>query len=304
MSARIARGLRRLVRAGRCAWKRASGQPLHIHVEGRWRIGDEILALPFYDLLSQQFPTARITASVNHPEFLAGRPRVIIDGTRSKFECDRYIFLCEDLRGAPRLESLCRRHGVPFSPVEPRLNLPGPDPRRDDPRRIAYSTGAGWTCKQWPAEHMRELLTKLQAAHPDAEFVELGKECPGVGVGLDLRDQLSLEEAARTLRDCSLYIGPDSGLVHLALAVGTPAVGVYGPVLPAKAFGAREQLLAVISPEPCQGCWTDSRMREPGACPLGHSSASPIDYPCMNTISPDAVFDRIEESGVLDEADR
>jgi ADP-heptose:LPS heptosyltransferase len=300
---RALRVLRRIARAIRYHLKRLTGRRVLIHVENRWRIGDEILAIPFYELLHRQFPTARISVSVNYPEFLAGQSDCVVDTGRTEFDCDRYIFLSEDMPGTTRLESLCRRHGVSFSPLEPQVRVPVPDtPVSVVQPCIAYSVGAGWVCRQWPPEHMRRLLTHLQAAHPKATFVELGKDCPGVGTGEDMRDKLDLSESARILKACCVFIGPDSGLIHLALAVGTPVVGLYGPVKPAEAFGPRERLAAVVSPEPCHGCWTDRRMSESGVCALGIDGHSAADYPCMQMLTPDAVFRQIEAAGVLKDA--
>ncbi|MDA0321326.1 MAG: glycosyltransferase family 9 protein [Verrucomicrobia bacterium] len=301
VSARIRRASRRLLRDLRYGAKRLAQRPVHIHIENRWRIGDEILAIPFYELLHRQFPSARISVGVNHPELLADQSHVTIETDRTEFDCDRYIFLSEDHPGAgSRTESLCLRHGVPFTHLEPRLRIPAMDPSIPSGQpRFAYSIGAGWVCKQWPTEHMRDLLTRLRTAYPRAAFIELGKDCDPVGIGEDMRDKLTLMESALALHGCDLYIGPDSGLVHLALAVGTPAVGLYGPVKPVAAFGPREGLVAVLSPEPCQGCWTDRRMREPGKCALGIDGNSPQDYPCMTTITPETVFEQIEAAGLL-----
>ncbi len=300
ISARIRRASRRLLRDLRYGAKRLTGRPVHIHIENRWRIGDEVLAIPFYELLHQRFPSARISVGVNHPELLAGQLHVTIEADRTEFDCDRYIFLCEDVRSVARLEALCLAHRVPFTELEPRLRLTGAElPAPAGRPRVVYSVGAGWVCKQWPVEHMRDLLNRIREGYPEAAFIELGKDCDGVGTGQDMRNQLTLVECAAILQHSDLYIGPDSGLVHLALASGIAAVGLYGPVNPALAFGPRERLVALVSPEPCQGCWTDRRMREPGRCALGLDGTSPQDYPCMTTITPQTVFEQIEAAGLL-----
>jgi ADP-heptose:LPS heptosyltransferase len=46
---------------------------------------------------------------------------------------------------------------------------------------------------------------------------------------LDLVGMLSLPEAAAVLRRSALFIGNDSGLMHLAAAAGAPTVGLFGP---------------------------------------------------------------------------
>ena len=64
-----------------------------------------------------------------------------------------------------------------------------------------------------PGATEHALAAPLVAALPDA---------------IDLRGMLSLSEAVACLERCSLYVGNDSGLMHLAAAAGVPTVGVRG----------------------------------------------------------------------------
>jgi len=65
-----------------------------------------------------------------------------------------------------------------------------------------------------PGEHERRLAEPVLAALPDA---------------IDLCGRLNLSEAAACLARCSLFIGNDSGLMHIAAAAGTPTLGLFGP---------------------------------------------------------------------------
>jgi len=274
----------------------AAEQPAHIHVENHWRLGDEIMALPFYQLLQRQYPNASITVGVNHPELVSGLDGISAREDCGEFDCDLYVFARDDARNQPRLRHLCDLFGVRYEAREPALlaDLP-PCPVgtiRGD-RLVAYSCGAGWPCKGCATATMVELMQTVLETFPNTHVVEVGKECPKAGVGENFVDRLSIGETASLLAASSLYIGPDSGLVHLALAVKTPAIGLYGPVRPGRAFGIRERLHAVTSPIDCQGCWTDGRMRTPGVCPLGITSDSPSDYPCAKALTRDIVWQRI-----------
>ena len=106
---------------------------------------------------------------------------------------------------------------------------------------LALGPSANWPAKQWPAEHFATLaqllladpafeggrVLVLAAAHereqiapvlraiPEAQRIEL------IGASLAL--------AAACLQRATLYIGNDSGLMHLAAAVGTPTLGLFGP---------------------------------------------------------------------------
>jgi ADP-heptose:LPS heptosyltransferase len=65
-----------------------------------------------------------------------------------------------------------------------------------------------------PGEQERAIAAPLLNALPDA---------------VDLVGRLSVPEAAACLARSSLFIGNDSGLMHLAAAAGTPTIGLFGP---------------------------------------------------------------------------
>lgn len=294
--------LRRIGRRARYIVKRLAKRKVLIHIENRWRLGDEIMAIPFYELVRERYPGAAITVSVSYPELIRGLPGIEINNTPSEFDCDLFIHARPGERAVPRLESLCRRHRIPYRELQPHLppavvGLASPGRYR---RCVAFSTGAGWPCKSWSTRRFRELATHISAARPGVRFVEVGRACPSAGVGEDLIDRLGIADVARVLSECALYVGPDSGLVHLAMAVNTPAVGLFGPVIPTLAFGHRPLLCAVESPATCRGCWTEGRMREPGVCPLGISDHDPDAYPCMRHLTSDWVYARMETSGLLE----
>ncbi len=299
---RAAAAVRRRVRPLRRLAKQLARRPLHVHIENRWRLGDEILAIPFYQLVHEHYPDASLTVAVNYPELLCGNPHVQVRTDVGEFACDRYLFAKDDARDVPRLQHLCRLHHIPYRAVEPEVVAPPacalPEPLPRAALRIACSCGAGWACKSLPAAFLRALCAGISRQPPSVGFVEVGQGCPVAGVGVCYVDRLSVAATAHVLASCNLYIGPDSGLAHLAMAVGTPALVCYGPVTPHRAFGPRRLLHPVLSPAACQGCWTDGRMQAPGTCPLGTGSPAPEDYACMRAFDIESVLRRLLASGL------
>ena len=137
--------------------------------------------------------------------------------------------------------------------------------------------------KRWPPQHYARLIGELSRAYavpivlvegPDEAGVaheiqlHLPKDAAAVTV-LPLRGPLG--EAAAVLERATLYVGSDSGLAHLAAAVGTPTVTLFGPADPDRVspFGQRD--LVVQAPTNCGPCflypWTTPypkiRCREP-----------------------------------------
>ena len=64
---------------------------------------------------------------------------------------------------------------------------------------------------------------------------------------IDLTGRLSLPEAAAVLRRAALFVGNDSGLMHLAAAAGAPTLGLFGPTNAAEYGPAGSRARAVLA---------------------------------------------------------
>ncbi len=100
---------------------------------------------------------------------------------------------------------------------------------------VALAPGAGLPRRQWPAARLAEVGRRL-AAHSGLrplvlggpEDHQLGAEvAAGIGpAAVDLTGWASLRETVALVRRCQLFVGNDSGPMHLAAAAGTPVVAV------------------------------------------------------------------------------
>jgi ADP-heptose:LPS heptosyltransferase len=119
------------------------------------------------------------------------------------------------------------------------------DVRHDARLLVAIHPGAGAAVKLWPAERWSALadavarrrnaaivITGSDAERPLIEAIAQHMRRPT----LDLSGQTSLGELAALFGLCDLVLGVDSGPMHLAVAMDTPTVHLFGPVSPA-AFG-------------------------------------------------------------------
>jgi hypothetical protein len=99
-------------------------------------------------------------------------------------------------------------------------------------------------------------------------------------------DRLTLRDTAEFIAGAGALVGNDSGLSHIAAAVGTPTVMIFGPTSD-RALGRFPPNVRVLRRgSPCEPCWFDSRFR---AC------AGRID--CLAEVSVDAVTDLLSEIG-------
>ncbi len=108
---------------------------------------------------------------------------------------------------------------------------------------VAFSPAANWDKKMWPLSYFVELaalLGKNKNLFPSIKFVIFGapsqrSELQPLFEGLkaeqiiDLIGKISLLEVAACLKQCKVFIGNDSGLMHLAATLGIPTVGLFGP---------------------------------------------------------------------------
>lgn len=116
------------------------------------------------------------------------------------------------------------------------------------PPYIGLGPTANWSGKLWPAERFVELFRAVQdQALPGARPVvfagpgaaERAMAAPVLAAlpdAIDLTGRLSLPEASACLSRCALFVGNDSGLMHLAAAAGAPTLGLFGPT-PAAEYG-------------------------------------------------------------------
>jgi lipopolysaccharide heptosyltransferase I len=102
---------------------------------------------------------------------------------------------------------------------------------------VALCPGARRPNKRWPVHHFRTLADRLSGDTGARALVVWGPGerdlARGIATGLWSRPVLApptdLDELGALLRRCSVLIAGDTGPLHLAAAVGTPAVGLFGP---------------------------------------------------------------------------
>lgn len=148
---------------------------------------------------------------------------------------------------------------------------------------IAIHPGSGAPVKRWRAEAWAELagvLVRQRGAQivftgstGEAELIRSVQDALPPGLlprPVSLAGQTDLGSLAALYRRCRLVIGPDSGPLHLAVAVGAPTIHLYGPV-DRRAFGpwgspARHRV--VTSNWACIPCnrldWPEDRLHEHG----------------------------------------
>jgi ADP-heptose:LPS heptosyltransferase len=170
-------------------------------------------------------------------------------------------------------------------------------------RPIGIHVSAGRAIKQWPetrfrevAEHLvrdRNAAIVLTGAAGDRAQVDIVRAALPSARVLDLSDGVNVLTAAAVLERINLLVTGDTGPMHLAYAVGTPVVAVFGPSDPVRYAprGLHDRVVRVDLP--CSPC---NRIRVPPARCTGHTPD------CLAGVEVSAVLRAIDD--VLEEVER
>jgi heptosyltransferase-2 len=158
---------------------------------------------------------------------------------------------------------------------------------------VGFSPGAvGSLLKRWYPERFAELAVRVREAYQAKVLLfgasaekELGDEIcrrasvPGV---VNLAGQTSLHDAISLIGLCGLFVTNDSGLMHVAAALGIPLVAIFGPTEPRRtAPWSTKHVLVQDEDVDCYGC----KMRD---CKHEHK--------CMDLITVERVFHGVERA--------
>lgn len=131
-------------------------------------------------------------------------------------------------------------------------------------RVVAVHAGGTWPSKRWPAGHFRRLTGIIgKQFGADALFLagpgedELASEAAGkAGEGAHILPSRGIRETASVMRACDAVIANDGGIMHLAVALGLPTVGIFGPTDPEIWFPyeGKGPFTVVNAGKPCSPC--------------------------------------------------
>lgn len=156
---------------------------------------------------------------------------------------------------------------------------------------ISVRASSRWVTKNWPASYIAELCDRLAkelnirvvltGAKSDAEFanyiLRLTKSKPVVAVG-----KTNIMSLACLIRRFKVYLSPDSAPMHIASAMKTPFVALFGPTDPARHVVPSENVVVLCksSDLKCSPCYSPTCNKK---------------YKCMKKITVDEVFEVIKK---------
>jgi heptosyltransferase II len=232
---------------------------------------------------------------------LAGIPsRIGFTSSAGRWLYTKRVPYRDDLHHAARLLMLARPNGREPLPEELRPTLaPGNAERsavnallaqhavQPGQALVALAPGSVWATKRWP--YYPE-LARLLASRARLVVIGSGADAPFAQAilaaepsAIDATGRLSLLASAELIGRCGVVVTNDSAPLHLASAMGTPTVAIFGPTVPGFGFGPLSPRASVVGRDtlPCRPC----DRHGPQRCPLGH-------HRCMRDILPALVAER------------
>jgi ADP-heptose:LPS heptosyltransferase len=158
---------------------------------------------------------------------------------------------------------------------------------------IGFNAGPSWPVRTWDASKWQRLVNKIHSEY-NAIIIQFGDDR---GDGSSEYDHLAGvhsvvrpvkgEEGVALIAICDLIITIDSGPVHVAGTVGTPVIGLFGPVNPAFRLPPDSPALGLVSDVPCLFCHHKA--------PLGHwFNGCPNNIACMKKLDDQTVFEAMK----------
>lgn len=155
---------------------------------------------------------------------------------------------------------------------------------------IQPGTSPAMRWKQWPVDRYRELIRLLISEQPEIKIVLFGSPAEAainreLAFGVEKNvivaaGKTSIKQVAALIEQCDLLICNDSGLMHAAVAVGTPVVAIYGPT-DVNRTAPLGQIHSIIRHElPCSPCFKLEGDEQVRTCPH---------HDCLMTITPGEV---------------
>jgi heptosyltransferase II len=270
----------------------------HAGLSGRERLAQEVRAQKFDValLLQNAFDAAWLAWRAGIPERVGyardGRSLLltkrILVPKRGEIPPHEQFYYLELLRRAGWIDSLASESFVRLAITEDQrqraeqtLSAAG---TRRNASRIALGAGASYgSAKCWPPERFADFVNRFRL-HTDADVILFGAAseqtvsdaiAAGIkGSSVSLVGKTAIADLPALLSQCQLFVGNDSGAMHVAAAVGLPVLAIFGPTDPHGTAPMTPQCTIVQEKPYCSPCFL---------------RRCPIDHRCMTAVTPEAV---------------
>ena len=155
---------------------------------------------------------------------------------------------------------------------------------------IGVNLGTTWRTKRWPLENFAEVIKQVQIRFSarilltgSIAEIPLGEALVRIAQveAINLIGKTTLMQLGALIERCNFYLTCDSGPMHIAAAVGTPTIALFGPTSPTRhgPYGKNHEVIE--KPVECRPCYKRKCMRKD------------LPYLCMTEINTNEVVTQI-----------
>lgn len=152
---------------------------------------------------------------------------------------------------------------------------------------VVLALGANWPNKIWPFEHFAKLSDLLYNNNiipviiggPGEQIIAQKIVAMSKIPPIDLTGKTTLKQLAYVIQQAAVFVGGDTGPMHLSVAVGTPTVALMGPTDIVRNGPYGQEHIPIVVPHDCAGCWQRS-------CPKK--------WDCLHAITVEQVYETIQ----------
>jgi lipopolysaccharide heptosyltransferase II len=152
---------------------------------------------------------------------------------------------------------------------------------------INMSASKRWKTKNWPLRHIAKLCEVLGKEHKrvvitgtdvDKDYMRRLMDLLKESKPIDACGKTTINQLASLIKKCAVYISPDSAALHIAAAMGTPFIALFGPTHAQRHLPPAREFVVIHKGVPCSPCYkTDcSKLK------------------CMEQITPEEVKEAID----------
>ena len=157
-------------------------------------------------------------------------------------------------------------------------------------RLIGINLGTTWETKRWAVENFATVIQHIARVHTDAKIIltgasteqALAKALPDSAATINLVGKTTLLQLGALLERIGVYLTCDSGPMHIAAAVGTPTVSLFGPTSPTRHRPYGSGHVLIEKPVSCRPCYKQ----------ICHRRDTP--HLCMAEINPTEVMTMLD----------
>lgn len=255
--------------------------------------GDTLVAAGVCAALKKKYPSARIKFCTYNPEFILNNPYI------DEFVEHKYLYqtafdvyynldLCYEWR--PKVNILSAfAEAVGVKTEDCKVCIKVQPVNFDLPKNyvVIHPGRTDWAGRNWPRERFGELARMLMKEKIDV--IAVGKHTEdSIPCTLDLRNALNIPQLGYVMQNSLAFAGIDSMPMHMAMAVDTPGVAIFGSVVPEVIIHNKKMKPIRAKNLPCVGC--HSRKPAPShatkSCEIGSQA-------CMSGISVEEVYNEL-----------